>query len=100
MANLYISEYTDVVRGSGNLPIMAGKEPAVARQKVAFTTAALSAAFNRSTILIRVYADADVWLEFGVNPTATVAKAPLPAYTAEYFGIQPGHKVSAYDGSS
>lgn len=100
MPSLYISEYKDVVRGSGNLPIMAGKEPAVARQKISFSTAAQSAAFDRSTIFIRVFADADVWLEFGVNPTATVAKAPLPANTAEYFGVQPGHKVSAYDGAS
>lgn len=99
MASLYISEYVRAADPPGaNMPV--GLEPAVALQKVTYTTAAASAAFNSGTRFVRVIADADVWLLFGASPTATVAHMFLPADTEKYVGVEPGQKVSAYDGSS
>ena len=100
MANLYITEYADVVKAAGNMPIQAPKEPAVAEQKISYTTAASSAAFNDATIFVRLYADADVHIHFGKSPTATAAKQLVPAFTEIFRGVVPGQKVSAYDGTS
>lgn len=47
--------------------------------------------------IIRVICDADVWLEFGENPTAVAESAgaiKLIANTVEYFDIRAGHKVA------
>lgn len=100
MASLYISEYKGVAKGTKGIGAQAAQEPSLATQKVSFTTAAQSAAFNRETTFVRLIASANVWLAFGANPTATVASAFLPANTVEYFGVVAGQKVSAYDGAS
>lgn len=100
MANLYITEFANLVTDEkGNL-IPAGKMPPRAEQKVTYTTSSQSAAFNQQTELIRVIADADVHLKFGSNPTATAANILVKANAPEYFGVVPGQKVAAYDGSS
>jgi len=97
MASLYIQEY-ETCPNQGE--VQAGQEPALASQKITFTTSAQSAAFNAKTQFIRVWADAAVWLAFAASPTATVASMPVSASTAEYFGVQAGEKVAAYDGAS
>ena len=69
-------------------------------QAVTFTTSTASAAFGSATNLIRVIADADVYLAFGAAPTATATAIRVPANTVEYFCVHPGQKVACYDGSS
>ena len=71
-----------------------------ASQLFSFTTSTQSAAFDEATRLVRVIADADVILEFGVNPTALATGIKVPAGTVEYFEVNPGDKVAAYDGTS
>ena len=71
-----------------------------ATQAVTFAASVASAAFNDATRLIRVIADADVFLAFGAAPTATATAIRLPANTVEYFEVNAGDKVACYDGSS
>lgn len=71
-----------------------------ATQNVSFTTSNQSAAFDEATRLIRVIADADVFLAFGDNPTATATAVKVPANSVEYFEVEGGSKVACYDGSS
>jgi len=99
MASLYISEYQHIGSVEHDT-IQAPLEPSVATQKIAYTSAAASAAFNANTQFIRVIASADVHLLFSANPTATATSMFLPANTVEYFAVNPAQKVSAYDGSS
>ena len=79
-----------------NMPVMFPDST----QAVAYTTSTASAAFGDSTSLIRVIADADVYLNFGDAPTADANDIYLPAGAIEYFGVHPGQKVACYDGSS
>ena len=69
-------------------------------QSVTFSTSSQSAAFANTTRLIRVIADADVYIAFGDNPTATAISVRLPANTVEYFGVFAGEKIACYDGVS
>jgi hypothetical protein len=69
-------------------------------EKVTYTTATSSAAMNADTRLVRIIADATVYLNF-TGAAATVANGiRLPANTVEYFGVMPGQTISCYDGSS
>lgn len=100
MANLYITEIAklglDEQGGKSIYPV----EPGVTTQKVAFTTAAQSSAFNNKSRLVRLYADAAFHLAFGSNPTAT-ASSPRYAANTEYIrAVNSGDKLSVYDGSS
>ena len=97
MGNLYISEYKSVV---DNGQVQAANEPSVTTQKVSFTTTVASAAFNAGSRFVRVFSDIDAWLVFGDTPVATVSGLPVKAGVPEYFGVLPGQKVAAYDGSS
>lgn len=69
-------------------------------QAVTYTTSTQSTAFGTATNLIRVIADADVYLAFGASPTATATAIRLPANAVEYFAVHPGQKVACYDGTS
>ncbi|MCP4328412.1 MAG: hypothetical protein GY791_08250 [Alphaproteobacteria bacterium] len=101
MANLYIREYAYLARDENGGLAQIGSEPAQAGQSVSFTTSSQSAAFQADTRFIRIIADADAYLDFGASPTAAVADGLLvKANEAEYFGVVPGHKVAAYDGTS
>jgi len=100
MASLYISEYDETASVSGGQAVQVGKEPSVADQKVTYTSSTASAAFNDKTVFIRVIADATVHLKFGANPTADATDLMLPANKEEYFGVTPGQKVAAYDGTT
>jgi hypothetical protein len=67
----------------------------VTTQKVNSTgTSAQSSAFGSNIEYVRVMADADCHIEFGVNPTATNAKIFLPSKDVEYFKVSEGEKVA------
>lgn len=71
-----------------------------ATQSVTYTASTQSVALGDNTSLIRVIADADVFLAFGANPTATAVAVRVPANTVEYFAVQPGIEVACYDGTT
>jgi hypothetical protein len=101
MATLHIREYAYLARDENGRLAQIGAEPAEAGQSVSFSTSSQSAAFQVDTRFVRVIADADAWLDFGADPTAATAGGLLvKANEAEYFGVVPGHKVAAYDGTS
>lgn len=98
MAELYIAEYSDIGIQSGGAGIQAPYEPGPATQKVSFTTATASSAFNTNTVLVRLLADADCHIDFSATATAT---DPLYKANIEYFRcVVPGATLSVYDGSS
>ena len=101
MANLYISEYSRLgTDAEGNVLPYPLEADIVTEQKVAFTTAAQSAAFAAGTKFIRIFGDAAFWATFSANPTATVA-SPRYATLTEYFrAVREGDKLSVYDGTS
>lgn len=74
-------------------------------QAVTFTTAAASSAFSTDTRFIRVVSDAKAHLGMGADATAasaaaTAASPYIPADSVEYFGVEPGDFIAAYDGTS
>lgn len=69
-------------------------------QAVTYSTSTQSLAFGLNTNLVRIVSDADVYLTFGLSPTATATAIKLAANTVEYFEVVPGDKVACYDGSS
>ena len=71
-----------------------------ATQAVTFAASVQSTAFDDATRLVRVIADADVFLAFGAAPTATATAIKVPANTVEYFEVNAGDKVACYDGTS
>ncbi len=99
MAGCLITEF----RGQGredsgkDIPV-AGRE--VTTQAVTYTSSTQSAAFNGATRMVRIIADAAVFLVFGANPTATATAIKVPANTVEYFSVTPGEKVACYDGTT
>lgn len=91
MATLWVQEYSSAgVRGT-----QIGKEPAITSQTVTFTSSTASSAFHPITKFVRVIADVDCHLAFGVSPTATSSGMKLMAGSAEYFGVRGGDKVAA-----
>lgn len=106
MTKLYISEYAEAAlpfsyAGSTtnplqNFPLSAAKEPSITTQVVDFSGGATqSNAFNARTKFVRVQADSICSIRFGVNPDAAVTDLRLTAGQTEYFGVNPGDKVSA-----
>jgi hypothetical protein len=65
-----------------------------------FTTATQSAAFNGKTKFIRAYGDAAFNILFGASPTATATSPRYAASTEYFFAVEPGDKLSVYDGTS
>lgn len=102
MANISITEYRELARDAYGNVIAAGREPALARQNVSYTTSTQSSALQGDTHFIRVKADADAYLNFGTNPTATGDSTFVEADVAEFFGVLPGQdlKIAIYDGTS
>ncbi len=100
MANLNITEFSGTPTKNGsNIDIAA--LPGLAVQSITYTSSTASAAFNAETRLIRVTVDADAWLVVAETPTATVATGTkLPSGAVEYFYVQPGDKIAAYDGTT
>lgn len=99
MSNLYITEYAEQATDQEGRHILAGKEPALTIQKVAFTsTAGTSAAFNALTTFVRIHPDGIAGVIFGTAPTATTSNSMrIGSGVTEFFGVQPGQslKVSA-----
>ena len=104
MATAYIEEYSGAGGTTGILGQdgMTARQPASANTNVTYTTATQSTAFQATTRLIRLQASKTTVLHFaiGANPTATANSPYIPAGDHEYFGVEGGHKVSCYDGSS
>lgn len=99
MAKLHVSEYGGLVQTSGGVsPLVA--EPPTAEQVVSYTTSTQSSAFNANTKVIRLVADADAYIKVGADPTADANDKFLPSGVVEYFYVQPGDKIAAYDGTS
>ena len=98
MATAYVTEYTGV--GVDGM-MQAALTPPVANQTVTFTTSTqTSSAFNDLTKMVRVHAIDACFVQFGENPTATVASISMPAGHIEHFAVKKGHKAAFYDGSS
>ena len=95
MATCQITEFQGAQ--SDNQMQVAKSQNAV--QNVTYTTASNSSAMSEDTKLVRIIADADVYLDFNGN-AATVSSLKLPADTVEYFGVEKGQVISCYDGSS
>lgn len=57
-------------------------------------TTAQSAAFAANAKTVRVCSDADCFIAFGSNPTATTSSIYLPAKVPQVFGIVGGWKVA------
>ena len=102
MATLYIREYKEqTIDGDGHVLPAGYEDGNCTGQTVSYTTSTQSSAFATNTTFIRVVADASAYLDFGSNPTATTGDGVyLPADTVEYFRVNSGDKVAAYDGTS
>lgn len=64
------------------------------------TSSAQTAATNASTEYVRLIADAQVFVAFGANPTATTSSTYLAANNEEIFKIDGGMKIAAIVASS
>lgn len=95
-AKLYISEYVGLGSAPNNDRPQVAKEPAVVDQApIDFTGGATpSIAFGASTNYVRIICDVQCSVKFGPAPVATNANKPLAAMTPEYFGVNPGDKIS------
>jgi len=71
-----------------------------ATQSVTYAASVASAAFDDATRLVRIIADADVFVAFGAAPTATATAIKIPAGAVEYFEVDAGFKVACYDGTT
>ena len=99
MAIMYIREYSRLAKDSNGDTIQAGQEPAIASQFITYTaTAELSAVFNARTKFIRIFIDADGFIDVGDSPVAvTLQSMPLSARAPEFFGVTQNHRVSAVE---
>lgn len=93
---MYISEYSDVGRLGGIIPV--GAEPCT-DQVVAFTaTQGSSTAFKNNTNMVRVHVDGIASILFGTAPVAVAnTNKRMTAGQTEYFTVPVGQsfKVSA-----
>ena len=93
MATVYIAEFENMGSSQSGSPQIAAMPPLV-EQTVAITTETDSSAFNAKTRFIRVHADAVCSIAVGAAPTASTTTMRLASGQTEYFGVQPGHKLS------
>lgn len=91
MAVLYISEFSSLAKLAD---IQVAMMPPLAQQTVAIGVEAKSSAFGANTRFARVHCDAACSIVIGQSPTATTAALRLAADHTEYFGVQPGHRLS------
>jgi len=95
MSKLYISEYADLASGvgsGGTAQIVS--ESAVATQVVDFSGGVVSSnAFNARTRIIRIHTDAICSVRFD-GSASTTSHMRMVADQTEYFGVQPGSKLS------
>ena len=96
MSKLYIAEFSSVPRAAQNERIHVPRMPPIAQQVVDFTAGATaSAAFSQETRFVRLITDDAANVAFGAAPTAAGTDMYLAPGVAEYFAVEPGHKVSA-----
>lgn len=92
MAKLYLTEYSgDGFAGRATM----ASEPAVRNQApLAIGSETKSAVFSPATRFIRVHVDAVCSIAIGKTPAASTDSMRLAADTTEYFGVEPGDKLS------
>jgi hypothetical protein len=92
-ATLYITEF------GGYQPngLPAAFAPEVTHQTVTVSgSSTQSSAFNASTQLVRLFADAAMCVQIGgASPTATSSSLPMAANQVEYFLVRAGDKLAA-----
>ena len=96
MATMYVSEYADVGRSIGIVPV--GAEPSLDQVVTYTATAGSSTAFQSSTQMIRVHCDGIASIKLGTAPTAVAnTNKRMTAGQTEYFMVPQGQsfKVSA-----
>ncbi len=95
MASLYLTEFQASGNAESGAQLQVGVQPAVAMQKITFTTSTQSAVFDERTRFVRLHCDADCHVVFGTDPTATTNHMPMLADSTEYFGVvQSGLKLA------
>lgn len=100
MTSMYIEEYESLAQINNGGLIQAGRQLPLAVQKVTFTTAASSAAFNAKTKYVRIHPDGICSYRFGTAATGQDATTGYPRMIAgqtEYFAVAPGQFLSAVD---
>lgn len=99
--NVYITEYADLAQDSRGLPVPIPLEPALKVTKAAITTSAQTT-LQKETRFVEIVADADVYMAWGTNPSATASSTKIPSGLFSWRGISRGAvtKVAFYDGSS
>ena len=101
MAELHITEFELIPLAPDGQTLWLGNlSQVVAQQVVPFTTSAQSQVFDARTSHIRAYVDQKAHLKVDPNPTATDQHTPIAPNSPEYFGVSPGDKIAAYDGTS
>lgn len=93
MAVLYVTEFAKQGRDLAGYLNQNGsaEQPPVAEQTVAIGAGSTaSAAFNASTAIVRLHADAICSVAFGAAPTASATTMRLAAGQTEYFAVVPG----------
>ena len=87
MARISIREYEHISHvGRGIVPV--GEEPAVASQNFAITGGSqVSTVFTDRTRFVRIHADINVSLDWGVTPVAVAGMCDMAANQTEYFGV-------------
>lgn len=93
MPKLYISEYGVLAEASRGTA-QAVAEPALATQVVDYTAGAtLSSVFSSQTKIVRLHTDDICSVRFG-GSAATTSNMRMVAGQTEYFGVQPGSRLS------
>ena len=101
MAELHITEFELIPLAPDGQTLWLGNlSQVVAQQIVTFTTSVQSVVFNARTSHVRAYVDQKAHLKVGPDPTATDQHTPIAPNSPEYFGVSPGDKIAAYDGTS
>jgi len=89
-----VSEYSGTQFQGGN--VVSPPQEVSTDQVVDYTAGVTSSnAFKANTNVVRVQPDSICSIAFGPAPTATTSNKRLVAGSVEYFGVQPGWKVSA-----
>lgn len=94
MADLYITEFQASGNSVSGAQLQVGVQPAIAMQKVSFTTSTQSVEFDPRTVFIRLHPTADCHIIVGTDPTATTNHMPMLADSTEYFGVLAGMKLA------
>ena len=91
----YITEYIRQPNDGLDRVLPAGREPALAVQKVAIGAGSVqSAVFNARTTFVAINVDQACSFKFGTNPTATANDMRMSLDATQYFGVEPGLRVA------